>query len=184
MSFSQEEVQARSHTCLSGLRQLLSQVPDWVLMFPVCISSPFKYAPSDIAEHPHMGRLLSLYRTWGRTNRGDFPRKTNVGDGHKSSPGTLNLWGQPTLTLWTYQVTSKCQKKLLVLFLRLPSTQGSSVWASHLCLFHRMQGRISTRLSLFSKEIPVCGSFSCIWGGNDGKCQIKGMTFWRYKLSP
>lgn len=53
MSFSQEEVQARFPICLSGLRQLLSQVPDRVLMLPVCISSPFKYAPSDIAEHPH-----------------------------------------------------------------------------------------------------------------------------------
>lgn len=153
----------------------------WVLTCLVCIFSFFKCAPLSISEQSHTEHCLSLYGTWARKKKKEleqnhqerwFSRENCFGK-------ALNLGVSPTPTLCAYQVTSRCQGKLLALFLLLPSPQGSSVWASHLFLFHCKQGRISTRFCLLQRKFQCLG-FSWIWGGTDGKCLVKVMTCWRY----
>ena len=126
-----------------------------------------------ILEHPHTEHCLSLYKSWERTSGGDFLGKTALGE----------LWTlEPIPTLWTYRVTSRCQGKLLALFLLLPSLQGSSVWASHLFLFHCTQGRISTRFFLLQRKFQrlrvfpkfgmavMEGAWSKWWCSENTKC--------------
>lgn len=137
---------------MSGLHRLLSQVTNWALACGVCISSFFKCAPLSISEQSHTEHRLSLYRTWARTSRGDFLEKTFLGE-------LWTLGVSPPPTLWAYQVTSRCQEELLALFLFLPPPQGSSVWASHLFLFHCMPGSVSARFFLLQRKFQCLGIF-------------------------
>lgn len=133
-----------------------------------------------ISGHPYVGHLLSLYRTWEKTHRGDCPRKTALEDDHKSSPGALNPWAHPSHT--SLNLTSNFEMPG-----KAPGPVSASVFTpeefvliSHLY----MQEGISTRFFPPSKEIQCLGFFSCICGGSDGKCLVRVMTFWRYKISP